>query len=507
MVFDSAVWCQEQLQLRRKVGFFLTATLLLMLGIGVGIGVGVGVFSDEETTAPVTTPTLAPVASQAPSISPGPTTAAPTDDLSALIINAAKPTTSRSTFDDDTSIQFKALQWLHGNENLQFYSDKKKITRWALAVFYYATNGDQWNIRTNWLSDLDECTWYTAGNTPACNDDKEFSNLELRSNGATGTIPPELGLMSDFLEVLNVRGVASGSQLAGSLPTELGFLTELQELTLESNAMTGSLPSEMIEMSRLETLNLASNDFNGSVKSRIVREWTSLRSINLSFNDFTGGFTAAFSASKDLQDINLEGNGFTGEIPPLSKLTNLRTLNVASNQLSGQLPREVSPLTQLREMTIRDNLMSGTIHTELGLLNNLEKLDLANNTLSFAIPTELGLLTNLRVELDVSDNNLIGGVPTQLGKLTSLRRLRVNGNNIAGTVPTELTNLAAIRVFRIDSTDMTGSMPTGLCSRINILGSVAYADCGEVDCPCCSHCCTFGNCNCRSSNAVTCAAT
>jgi hypothetical protein len=51
--------------------------------------------------------------------------------------------------------QNTVLNWLAGNADLESYSgDQKKI-------LYFSTNGDNWLVKTNWLSDRDECTdWY-----------------------------------------------------------------------------------------------------------------------------------------------------------------------------------------------------------------------------------------------------------------------------------------------------------------------------------------------------------
>ena len=72
----------------------------------------------------------------------------------------------KSALDDDTLPQGKAFQWicndpfsspLVGNDN------DRIIQRYALAVFYYSTNGDNWKINSGWLSDSDECTTFWKG--------------------------------------------------------------------------------------------------------------------------------------------------------------------------------------------------------------------------------------------------------------------------------------------------------------------------------------------------------
>ena len=73
---------------------------------------------------------------------------------------------------------------------------------------------------------------------------------------------------------------------------------------------------------------------------------------------------------------------------------------------------------------------------ELGNLSELETLSLYSNELTGGIPPELGNLTNLR-ELSLDGNQLSGEIPPELGNLANLERLvlyskRVNRGNTAG---------------------------------------------------------------------------
>merc|ERR1712176_545347 len=120
----------------------------------------------------------------------------------------------------------------------------------------------------------------------------------------------------------------------------------------------------------------------------------------------------------------------------------------------------------------------------------------SNNGFGFQIPSQLGQLTKLRDGFDVSNNQLIGTVPPELGALTGLRQFRITGNRIAGNLPESLSALSELRVLRVDENDLTGEIPAKLCESIDANEATAYADCTQVSCPCCSHCCTNGFCEC-----------
>jgi len=94
-------------------------------------------------------------------------------------------------------------------------------------------------------------------------------------------------------------------------------------------------------------------------------------------------------------DLDLSGRwgdsgGLIGEIPPeIGNLTNLRELNLTSNQLTGEIPPEIGNLTNLEYLSLWDNQLSGEIPSEIGNLINLRKLYLSRNQLTGEIPEEI----------------------------------------------------------------------------------------------------------------------
>ena len=79
---------------------------------------------------------------------------------------------------------------------------------------------------------------------------KSVSNLYFWKNGLNGTIPSELGNLSN----LTYLHLGSNS-LTGTIPSELGNLTKLTAIYLYSNALTGTIPSELDSLTKLTTTN------------------------------------------------------------------------------------------------------------------------------------------------------------------------------------------------------------------------------------------------------------
>ena len=86
--------------------------------------------------------------------------------------------------------------------------------------------------------------------------------LDLRNNGLTGTLPPELGDLGDLRQLH-----LDGNQISGPIPTELGRLSSLDYLSLLDNQLTGSIPPELGTLPDLRYLYLRDNQLTGSIPS------------------------------------------------------------------------------------------------------------------------------------------------------------------------------------------------------------------------------------------------
>ena len=109
----------------------------------------------------------------------------------------------------------------------------------------------------------------------------------------TGTLPPELGGLTE-LRTLHL----SVNYLNGSIPPELGNLTELSTLNLSANYLDGSIPPELGGLTKLRWLDLSNNYFSGSIPPELDN-LTNLRMLYLSYNRFTGCIPTALRSIED----------------------------------------------------------------------------------------------------------------------------------------------------------------------------------------------------------------
>ena len=203
----------------------------------------------------------------------------------------------------------------------------------ALTAFYQSTGGPDWFDSRNWGTSRPLRDWHGI----IVDDDGRVTELNLRNNGLTGPIPPELGDLTSLTEL-----ILSFNGLTGPIPPELGNLTRLTDLNLGFNGLTGPIPPELGNLTRLT-------------------------------------------------DLILGYNGLTGPIPPeLGNLTRLRELTLSDNGLTGPIPPELGNLTSLTDLILGNNDLTGPIPPELGSLTSLTDLNLGFNGLTGPIPPELG---------------------------------------------------------------------------------------------------------------------
>jgi len=97
----------------------------------------------------------------------------------------------------------------------------------ALVALYNATNGSGWTNKTNWLTGPVN-TWHGVVLSGS-----RVTAINLAYNKLAGTLPVELGALSNLV-TLNL----SGNQLTGGVPTEFNNLDALTQLYLGDNNLT-----------------------------------------------------------------------------------------------------------------------------------------------------------------------------------------------------------------------------------------------------------------------------
>ncbi|KAM3297309.1 hypothetical protein ACQJBY_039265 [Aegilops geniculata] len=120
-------------------------------------------------------------------------------------------------------------------------------------------------------------------------------------------------------------------------------------------------------------------------------------------------------------------------------------LNPTGQSLQGQIAPSLGNLIFLRKLVLSSNGFSGQLPI-LSRLRKLQSLDLGDNHLQGFNPDALTNCSNLEY-LDLSFNSITGSLPPNIGSLNSLVSLLLHSNNYTGTIPSNIKNNTQVQFF------------------------------------------------------------
>ncbi|KAJ7553051.1 hypothetical protein O6H91_06G082900 [Diphasiastrum complanatum] len=314
--------------------------------------------------------------------------------------------------------------------------------------------------RLNWTGN-DPCGLHWQGVKCDGATNTHITQLSLGEVGIQGRLLRSIGGLMNLVSL----DLSFNQMLTGPLPTELGNLTKLQMLNLQSCGFTGSIPAEFGNLAQLEFLALNDNHLDGNIPSSLGK----LRSVSwfdLSQNLLSGNIPVSTNNQQNLGLDNLtaavhlllDGNNLSGPIP--SDVTNFQAMEILrldSNQFEGEIPTGINNVVSLKELHLSNNSMKGTI-PDLSNLQQLELLRLSINLFdSQVFPNWILNLTTLQT-IEMDEDNLTGMIPPQLFELSSLEVVSFRSNQLSGVVQLDnvAKSLASIFLQNNNISDVTG---------------------------------------------------
>ena len=339
-------------------------------------------------------------------------------------------------------------------------NEKTLLNQYVLALIYTTLSGPTWSHSAEWMSlVVNECLWdgiicasdldFDQGNVV----DFHVKKLNLGQMNLVGTLPSEIGLLTD-LQSLSLRN----NQISGVLPSTLATMTQLRRLDVQQNVIQGKL-LDLSRLSHLQYLVLGENAFTGTIPGESLLTLTGLQELNLAHNAFTGTLPSSLVTLTQLSFLQLGNNQFQGPLPNLLALTDLQELVLTTNQISGTLSEDSLPVS-------------------------LELLDLSVNFLSSTIPTTYGSLEKLTV-LNLGCNHLGGSLPSEIGNLFKLSQLIFDGCDLTGTIPSDLGILEQVVTLNLSGNKLNGSIPQEICNLKQYGFLQEFVVNCDVNCPCC----------------------
>ena len=400
--------------------------------------------------------------------------------------------------------------WAADSQDAKIYSylmpQAVSPDRATLVALYNATGGANWTNNTNWLTNAPIGQWHgvttdangrvtklylqenvLSGQIPTeLGSLSNLENLVLWGNELTGTIPTKLGSLAN-LELLSV----SDNQLTGTIPTELGSLVKLKGLRLSENQLTGQIPTELGSLSNLENLVLWGNELTGEIPQTLVglimlESFSFYNNLGLcapvddAFQTWLRGISIVYGSSCAPADSPED----RAVLVQVHSATDGANWTNNTNWLSDEHSiREWYGVTidangRVNGLFLGDNQLTGDIPAELGSLTELEWMFLNQNQLTGEIPAELGNLTNL-AHLRLDGNRLTGTIPAELGRLTNLTVLYLSGNPLTGCVPASLRDVEDTDFAQLGLTFCTSTIDVDIAEDLSIAGDAAVSDYAE----------------------------
>ncbi|XP_055818764.1 receptor-like protein EIX2 [Solanum dulcamara] len=274
--------------------------------------------------------------------------------------------------------------------------------------------------------------------------------LNLGGNNLSGDIP-NCWMNWPELRVLILRE----NNLIGGIPRSMEVLSKLLSLDLRRNRLNGPFPSSLKNCTKLHKIDLAENEFIGKLPSWLGMRFPTLIVLILRSNKFDGELPQELCHLKDLQILDLANNTFVGIIP--------RCIGNFSAMVKGK--KEVEDDDELDYSYIIGVLIESAMVTTKGnmyqydtILALFTSMDMSSNNLSGDIPTSLTRLAGLR-SFNFSNNNLTGMIPKDIGDMKVLESVDLSRNQLYGQIPPSFSSLFTLSYLNLSVNNLSGMIP------------------------------------------------
>ncbi|ONI11855.1 hypothetical protein PRUPE_4G130200 [Prunus persica] len=302
----------------------------------------------------------------------------------------------------------------------------------------------------------------------------QLLELVLENNNFSGSIPKNMGNLTQLMEIYiaynNLTAISLASnQLSGSLPADIGLrLPNLELLYIGMNELSGAIPNFISNNgSKLTKLEMGEANFLSCLANL-----TNLQRLTLSNNPLNDTLPVSFgNLSTSLIYLELRNCSMRGKIPDdIGNLSSLIALALGNNQLTGLIPTSVGRLRNLqglyldaalRYLIIQSNLLTSTIPSTLWRLEYILFLGLSYNFLNGSISEDIGKLKAVTT-LDLSNNQLSGSIPSSIGGLKNVVQLSLANNNLQGPIPSSFGELVSLGDLVLSKNNLSGLIPKSL---------------------------------------------
>ncbi|XP_034685664.1 receptor-like protein EIX2 [Vitis riparia] len=259
------------------------------------------------------------------------------------------------------------------------------------------------------LEVIDLSNNHLSGKIPTnWNDLHRLWTIDLSKNKLSGGIPSWMCSKSSLTQLIlgdnnlsgepfpslrNCTGLYSldlgNNRFSGEIPKWIGErMPSLEQLRLRGNMLTGDIPEQLCWLSHLHILDLAVNNLSGFIP-QCLGNLTALSFVTLLHRNFDDP-SIHYSYSERME---LVVKGQSMEFESILPIVNL--IDLSSNNIWGEIPKEITNLWTLGTLNLSRNQLTGKIPEKIGAMQGLETLDLSCNCLLGPIPPSMSSITSL----------------------------------------------------------------------------------------------------------------
>lgn len=298
----------------------------------------------------------------------------------------------------------------------------------------------------------------------------DLAYLVIYENQLTGSLPTSLAGLEDLRDLY-----LYDNKLTGSIPSSFQF-NRFRDVVIYANHFTGSLEPVIGYEGSFLQLDVGENAFTGSLPSRICSS-SALINLRVNYNDLSGSTPSCIGSLTSLTMLDYGENYFTGTLPPgLVNLLNLTTLLVSANYLSGSLS-SILPAASLSTVDLNDNgftgelpysvftpslkafiavknCFRGPISSAVCSSTQLHTLDLSGLAAGNSCAAPLNLIF-LKVYFTAA---IAGPLPSCIAELSYLTQYYVAGNGIKSSM-SDFTVSSSLVNMSLSNNRLTGTIP------------------------------------------------
>ncbi|XP_061376148.1 receptor-like protein EIX2 isoform X1 [Gastrolobium bilobum] len=290
-----------------------------------------------------------------------------------------------------------------------------------------------------------------------------LATLDLSNNQIKGQLPDCWKYVNSllFLDLSN-------NKLSGRIPPSMGTLVNLEVLVLRNNSLMGELPSTLKNCSNLIMLDVGENLLSGPIPSWIGENMQQLIILSIRGNGLSGNLPIHLCYLRHIQLLDLSRNNLSEGIPTcINNFTAMSEKSINSSETQSHILwhtsayLEIYSTSKLGDYKLNITLTwKGVEHGFKDPQMSLKSIDFSSNNLNGEIPKEVGYLLGL-VSLNLSRNNLSGEIPPEIGNLSFLEFLDLSRNHFSGKIPSTLSKIDDLGVLDLSNNSLSGRIPFG----------------------------------------------